>query len=182
MIRWFRDYLFGTNCAVYVACAMSGENKPEMVARARRVCEILAEESLTPISPVIEEQVKEEPGKLINSDKPRLKGFWSRDKHIIVWMSHVVFWDHAEKHSFGATREYGLNRYCIWKPTVIYVAPGTPTSVAEWEDDAIFTSVHEAAKFIRETWGSRWNRWTWRTKMLNRTLPGWLVRQVAAWR
>src|SRR4051812_12177481 len=113
---------------VYIACSMSGRDKLEMVHRARRVCEIFRESGITPISPVIEEHVKEEQGKLINSDKDRLKGFWRRDKEIIIKEAHVVFLDHAEMKSFGMEREFCLSRGTLWKPTVIYVPPNVPTS------------------------------------------------------
>lgn len=162
---------------------MTGYEKPEMIARASRVCEIFREYGLTPISPIIDiEQVKDMPGKLINSDKKSLLGFWKKDKEILIYEAHVMFWDHAERKSFGCEREYALNRFCLWKPTVIYVAPGTPTSVAEWEDDALFTSVHMAARYIAEQWGTREQRNKWRWKMLNKSFPNWLARQVLAWR
>ncbi len=167
---------------VYIACKMSGVDRADMVARAQRVCDILREKGIRPISPVIEEGVKNEPGKLINSDKERLHGFWKRDKQILIQEAHVMFWDHAELKTFGGEREYCLNRGVLWKPTVIYVAPGTPTSVAEWEDDAIFSSVHAAADYIVEHWGTRRKRWQWRFKMLLRTLPKWTYRQFLAWR
>lgn len=168
--------------AVYIACSMTGRDKLEMVHRARRVCEIFREAGITPISPVVEEHVQETPGKLINNDKERLHGFWKRDKDIIIREAHVVFMDHAEMKSFGMEREYALARGCLWKPTVIYVPIGTPTSVAQWEDDKIFTSVHEAAKYIVEMWGTKSKRRMWRFKMLLRTLPGWVYRQVLQWR
>lgn len=167
---------------VYIACSMSGRDKLEMVQRARRVCDIFKEVGITPISPVIEEHVKEEQGKLINSDKIKLYGFWKRDKEIIINEAQVVFLDHAEMKSFGMEREYALARGCLWKPVVIYVPPNTPTSVAVWEDDAVVTSVHEAAKFIVENWGTRKKRVIWRLKMLGRTLPRWILRQLKQWR
>lgn len=170
------------NCSVYIACAMSGRDKAEMVARAQRVCDIFREAGLNPISPVLEEKVKNEPGKLINSDKEQLKQFWKRDKEIIIKEAHVFFWDHAEMKSFGAEREYALARFCLWKPAIMYVAPGTPVSVAGWEDDAIVTSVHEAAKFIAENYGTAKQRRIWRFNMLKRTWKTWLVRQYLAWR
>ena len=170
------------DCRVYIACKMSGADKAEMVARARRVCEIFREFGLTPISPVIEEQVKDEPGKLINSDKEKLHGFWTRDKDIIANEAHVSYFDKFEQKSFGMEREYGLSRYCLWKPTVVHVSPGTVTSVAEWEDDALFTSVHEAAKHIAETWGTREQRVHWRVQMLRRTICKWVRRQLMCWR
>lgn len=167
---------------VYVASPMSGYEKDEMVARAQRVCDILHEEGITPISPVIEEKVKNEPGKLINSDKDRLHTFWDRDKEILIEEAHVMLWDHAERKSFGCEREMGLMRFCLWKPTVIYVAQGTPTSVAEFEDDFVTTSIHEAAKFIVANYGTRIQRVAWRIRMLKRTLPKWLKRQLKAWK
>lgn len=170
------------NCSVYIACAMSGRDKAEMVARAQRVCEIFREAGLNPISPVLEEKVTNEPGKLINSDKEKLKQFWARDKELIIKHCHVFFWDHAEMKSFGAEREYALARFCLWKPTVMYVTPGTPVSVAAWEDDEIVTSVHEAARIIVERWGTRRLRFNWRRHMLARSLKTWVLRQLYQWR
>ena len=167
---------------VYVGTKMTGCAKDELVARAERVCEIFREFGITPISPVIEENVKDEPIKLINADKTKLKAFWKRDKEIIVKEAHVMFWDHAEQKSFGCEREYSLNRYCLWKPTVLYVPKGTPTSVAEWEDDAVFYSVHDAARYIVDMWGTRNRRHKWRWEMLKRTFPTWVKNQWLAWR
>ncbi len=166
----------------YVACKMTGCQKDELVARAERVCEIFREYGITPISPVIEENVKDKPVKLVNADKEQLNKYWKRDKEIVIEEAHVLFWDHAEQKSFGVEREYGLNRFCLWKPTVLYVPKGTPTSVSEWEDDKIFTSIHEAAKYIVETWGTAKRRRQWRWDMLKRTLPEFIRRQWMAWR
>lgn len=170
------------NVIVYLACKMTGRDKLEMVHRARRVCEIMREYGITPISPVIEEHVSETEGKLINNDRDRLHGFWKRDKEIIVKQAHVVFMDHAEMKSMGMEREYALCRGVLWKPIVIYLPPGTPISVAQFEDDAIFHSVHEASEHIVKTWGTPFKRRVWRVKMLIRTLPRWLYRQLLAWR
>lgn len=167
---------------VYCAVKMTGCSKDELVARAERVCEIMREFGITPISPVIEENVKNEPTKLINANKPQLSGYWKRDKQIIIEEAHVLFWDHAEQKSFGVEREYGLNRYCLWKPSVLYVPKGTPTSVSEWEDDAIFYSVHDACRYIVDMWGTPKRRRQWRWEMLKRTLPTWVKRQWLAWR
>lgn len=167
---------------VYIACSMSGRDKSELVKRAGRVCDIFREYGITPISPVIEEQVKDEAVKLINSNKDQLSSFWQRDKEIVVEEAHVLFWDHAEQKSFGVEREYGLNRFCLWKPTVLYVPKGTPVSVAGWEDDAILFSVHDAARYIVDMWGTPVRRRRWRLEMLRRTLPKWIKRQILAWR
>lgn len=170
------------NVAVYIATSMSGRDKAELVKRAARVCEIFREYGIRPISPVIEEKVKDEPVKLINSNKEQLKKFWSRDKEILIKEAHVLFWDKAEQKSFGVEREYGLMRFALWKPVVSYIAVGTPMSVASLEDDAIFSSVHQAAEYIVAKWGTARKRRLWRIKMLIRTLPLWVYRQYLAWR
>jgi len=171
-----------TDVRAYIATKMTGLNKDDIVARAKRVCEIMTEAGITPISPVIEEHVKDEPVKLINDDKVRLLGFWKRDKEILIKEAHVMLWDHAEQKSFGAEREMALMRFCLWKPLVIYVPPGTPTSVAPFEDDAVFTSVHAAAKYIVDNWGTGHKRRVWRLRMLMRTFPQWVWRQILGWR
>ena len=169
-------------CKIYIACKMTGRDKLEMNKRAEYVCKTLQEYGLTPISPVLEEKVEAKEGKLINNDKERLQGFWKRDKEIIAKEAHVVLMDHAEMKSFGMEREYGYNRFCLWKPTVIMVPPNTPLSVAQFEDDAFYYSVHHAAQEIARLWGTRTRRWIWRIKMLNRALPSWIYLQLLAWR
>ena len=170
------------SCIVYAAMKMTGRDKVEQVKRSHHISNTGKRLGITVISPVIEENVKATPGKLTNKDKPRLKTFWERDKDIIRYEAHVVLLDHAEMKSFGMEREYMLNRGVLWKPTVMVVKPGTSISVAEFEDDAVFYSVEEAFKFINQKWGTRWKRWKWRSKMINRSLPKFLKDQLYAWR
>lgn len=182
---WFcriLDWFFKPDVVVYAACKMTGRDKAEMVQRAARVCEIFREVGITPISPVIEEQVSNTEGKLINNDRERLQGFWKRDKEIIRKVSHVVFMDHAEMKSFGMEREYAFNRFYLWKPTVIYLPPGTPLSVSQFEDDAIFNSVHDAAKYIVKMWGTGHKRRMWRLKLIIKHYPRFFVDHLRAWR
>ena len=174
--------MFNVDVVTYVACKMSGRDKPEMTKRAEYVCKTLEEHGITAISPVVEEEVKPEQGKLVNHDKERLRGYWIRDKEIIIKEAHVVLMDHAEMKSFGMEREFGLSRYTLWKPTIILVPANTPLSVAQFEDDEIFYSVHHAAQEIVRQWGTRFDRIVWRAKLLNRTLPRFLYRQFLAWR
>jgi hypothetical protein len=161
---------------------MSGRDKAEMVHRAEFVLETLAIFGIKGISPVLEEGVKAESTKLINHDKEQVKVFWARDKHIIRYVSHAVLFDHAEMHSLGMTREYCLNRGVLWKPSVIVLAQGTATSVATYEDDLVCFTAHAAAEFMSRNWSSRWKRWNWRIRMMNRSLPGWVYDQIRAWR
>jgi len=174
--------VFDIDVVVYGACRMTGVDKAQLVARQLRVKEIMEEYGITFISPVLEENVKPEHGKLVNHDKDQLRGFWKRDKEIIAKLAHVVFMDQGQHKSFGMERELGFNRYTLWKPTVMLVPAGTPLSVAQFEDDEIFYSVHHAAQEIVNRWGTRYQRWIWRVKMLTRSLPRWLYLQVLAWR
>lgn len=169
------------SCIVYCATRMTGRDQAEMVKRAKYVCHVLREYGIEPISPVLEEQVPDVPGALVNTDKDRLKGFWNRDKFIIRHVAHVTLVDGAEAKSMGVEREYGLNRFCLWKPTVLIVDKHGLT-VADFEDDFITTDVHEAGVLIREKFGTFGKRFRWRLQMLFRTLPAWLYYQVLAFR
>lgn len=170
------------NCKVYIATKMTGRDRLEMVTRAKFVCGILKEYGLDPISPILEESVKPEEGKLVNHDKEKLHGFWKRDKEIIIKEAHVVLIDHGEMKSFGIEREYCLSRGVLWKPTCMLVPNHTPLSVAQFEDDRIFYSLHDAAQTIGRMWGTGHRRRIWRIQMLIRTLPKWLYRQALQWR
>jgi len=182
LLTAIKDWLFGDSLIVYIACKMTGRDKAEMVHRAEYVVKVLASFGIKAISPVLEEGVKADNVKLINYNADQVKGFWARDKHIIRYISHAVLFDHAEMSSFGMVREYCLNRGVLWKPTVITVEKGIPTSVARWEDDGIYFSTHAAAADLREKYGSRVKRWKWRVKMISRSLPKFLIGQLYAWR
>jgi hypothetical protein len=165
----------------YVACRMTGRDRKEQVARARYVCAVLRQYGITPISPVLEEKVVEAPGPLVNDDKERLGGFWSRDKYIIRRIAHVVLIDGANEKSFGVEREYMLNRGVLWKPTVLLM-PKIGLTVVDFEDDYVTDSVHEAGRYIREQWGTWPKRALWRTKMLLRSMPKRCLDEIYSWR
>ena len=168
------------NCNVYVATKMTGRDKAEMVQRAYYVCDVLRHWGLTPISPVIEEEVPKNEGLLLQSSNEQLKKFWKRDKDIIVYQAHVVLCDEADNKSLGMEREYGFSRYCLWKPTLTILPKGI--NVACFEDDIVVQTVDAAASIIAQNWGTCKKRWVWRIKMLVRTLPRWFWRQIIAWR
>lgn len=176
-----KDWLFGPSCRVYVACKMTSRDKAEMHRRAKFVCEVFAAYGLKAVSPVLEEQIKDEPGRLVNHDKELLHSHWKRDKDIVRYETRVTVLDHAEMKSFGMEREYGLNRYCLWKPTLILIPQGTPLSVAQFEDDQIFYSAHSLAAYVSAHWGSRWSYWRWRLMLLIRKLPRFVFDQFYQW-
>lgn len=179
--RKLHRWLFGPSCRIYNACKMTGRDKAEQVHRAHFVCSVQAIHGIIPISPVLEEKVEPDNVKLVNHDKERLHGFWKRDKDIIRYECRGIVLDHGEMKSFGMEREYCLSRGVLWKPTFMLVPPGTPLSVAQFEDDMIFHSAEEMAKYIEKHIGSRWNYWKWRCRMLNRSLLRWLYDQLYQW-
>lgn len=169
------------SCKVYIACKMTGRDKAEMVTRAKFVRDVFSFYGLEAISPVLEEGVQNEKGALTPNSTEELKGHWKRDKDIIAYRAHVVFCDEAERKSLGVEREYGFNRYALWKPTVTLLPTSGP-NIAWFEDDYVADSLHEAAALIRHKWGTWPKRFIWRLNMLKKTLPKWLGRQLYGFR
>jgi hypothetical protein len=152
-----------------------------MVTRAKYVTSIFKQHGITVISPVIEEEVQNESGELIQTSQETLKGFWERDKSIIAYRAHVVFLDEAERKSLGCEREYGFARYCLWKPCVTLLPSGGP-SVADFEDDTVAHDLHHAAEVMVTNWGTPLKRVKWRILMLLKSLPLFVFRQIYQFR
>lgn len=170
------------DCIIYVATKMSNRDRVEMIERAHYVCETLERYGLTPISPILVENVENKPGKLTQTSEEQLKQFWTRDKDIIAYEAHVVLCDNAQHKSYGVEREYGFARFCLWKPTVSIVPPDSGFIVSTFEDDLVVNSVEAAARLIARHWGTPWKRRLWRFQMLRRTLGKFLWRQLCQWR
>lgn len=168
-------------CVVYIGCRMSGRDRHEQIMRAEYVCTILKQYGLTPVSPVLEEGVIDKPGPLDDVGPEKLKKLWARDKEILRREAHVMLWDEANMKSFGAEREMGLMRYCLWKPVII-LTPKMNVSVAHIEDDAVTDDLHIAGEFIRAKFGTRWKRIKWRLALLVRCLPKRIVDEWYAWK
>lgn len=169
------------SCTIYVACKMSNRDRKEMIYRAVFVTQVLMNHGLDPISPVIAEEVVNQPGILVNDDEARLKAFWTADKELIRRRAHVVLMDHAEMKSYGMENEYALARFCLWKPTVLVMEKHN-LSIADFEADFVTDSISAAAEFIRINFNTWPKRAWWRVKMLTKTLPGWLLYQALAFR
>jgi len=170
------------DCVVYIACRMTNRDRHEQIERAQYLCQIARGFGLTPISPVLEEGVEDKPGPLVTNDPVFLRKVWAADKAIMAYRAHVTLMDGGDEGSVGMGREYGFNRYGLWKPTITLWGKDRGLTVAEWEDDGIFMSPRGALAFIAANYGTRLKRWRWRLAMLVRTLPRFLKRQVYAWR
>jgi len=174
---WFQG-LF--TCRAYVACKMTGRNRREMINRAKRICAVLRKAGVEPISPVIEERVQARRGVLRNLSKLRLFKKWTDDKRIITWKAHAVILDGADAKSFGMEREYALNRFWLWKPTLLLM-PNQGITVAAFEDDLISDDEEAIAHYLVEHHGNLYKRIKWRLVMINRCLPKFLAAQLWQW-
>lgn len=163
----------------YGATKMTGRDRHEQVTRAKYVKAILRQYDINLISPILEENVEDVPGPLVNDNEARLRYFWARDKEIIR-KCHGVLVDGAQEKSFGVEREIGLSRYLWWKPTVLLM-PNPGLSVASIEDDFITDDIHKAGAFIREKWGTPEKRIWWRLKLLIRCLPKRIIGEFDQW-
>lgn len=182
LVKKIYSFLFGPSCVVYVACKMTGRSRTEQIERALFMCRVLREHGIVPISPVLEEGVRPGSEALKPASAGDLRSNWARDKHILRYKAHVCLMDGADEGSVGMGREYGITRYCLWKPTLVLWSHARGLTVADFEDDAIVFSPQAAAAEIEQKWLSRWQRWTWRAKLLFRCLPQFLKDQAYAWR
>lgn len=165
---------------VYVACKMTGRSRMEQIARAKHICNVLRKAGAEPISPVIEERVQARKGTLQNHSRIRLFKKWTDDKRIITWKAHVVILDGADAKSFGMEREYALNRFWAWKPTLLLM-PDQGLTVAEFEDDKIHHDDEALAHYIVHKYGNIYKRNKWRLAMINRSFPKFIAAQLWQW-
>ncbi len=163
----------------YVARAMTGRIKEDVVNEAKQDKEFLEKAGLTVLCPVAEENVKPAQQILLSSKKA-MDGYWPRDKAMIR-EAHVLFDASPHLNSEGVKHELGYGRYCLWKPVVRIFPEGKlpiQSSVARYEDDYICDSLVEAIEYVYRAHGSWFKRVGWRLKMLNRSLPKWLLFQI----
>lgn len=162
-------------CTVYTAHAMSGRSGKELILESRMAKTVLWQYGIKVLDPVEVEGVSEK-DVLVQATETDLRAFWKRDKEMIRQSDVVLDLTGAAK-SEGVAHEIGYARYCLWIP-VIRLYPGLMTSVARFEDDYIVNSLEEAGQLIRSNWGTYSKRLSWRVKMLGRSLPRWIFRQI----
>ena len=167
-------------CGVYLAQAMTGQDRHEQVTLAKLAVEICEAQGLRPLSPVLEEKIKDEAGPLENTGE-ELDGKWRGiDKPALKHKCFVLCVLNADLKSFGCEREYMLMRGAYWQPAVI-VSPRHANgyiSIANFEDDYIAGSITEAAAYINQRWGTWPKRFIWKVKVLCK-MPKWLLLQLS---
>ncbi len=168
---------------VYAARGMSNRVKEEVVNEAAIDRAIMAGYGVLVLDPVAAEGV-ESTKEVLRSSKKAMDTYWSRDKEMIR-EANVVFDLTPHLNSEGVKHEIGYARYNLWKPVVRVFPKGQlpfQSSVARYEDDALFDDLHEAIKFALDKFGTWQKRFKWRASLLFRCLPRWAMFQIQEWK
>lgn len=168
---------------IYVARAMSGRVKEDVVNDAKKDKEFFEKAGLTVLCPVTEEHV--EPTKqVLRASKQAMDRYWNRDKEMIR-QAHILFNMSPDQPSLGVIREHGYARYCLWKKVISVFPPGklpSKAAVCHYEDDYVTDDVMDAVGEAYRTHGTLFKRLKWRLSMLNRCLAKWLLYQLKEWK
>jgi len=164
---------------VYLARAMTGRVKSEVLAEAQAANAVLVMHGLLPLDPVTQEGIEAVP-EVIAAPEEHLRKFWQRDKEMIR-EAHIIFDMSPTMKSEGVAHEVGYARYFLWKPVVrVYSGTNIPptNSVARIEDDFLAGSLGEAIWYAKFRHGTRRQRLVWRIKLLARCFWKFLVYQI----
>lgn len=168
---------------VYVARAMTGRIKEDVVREAKADKAYLEERGFTVLDPVTSEGV-EETKEILLSTKNVMDVYWPRDKAMIR-EAHVVFNMSPHMPSLGAIREHGYSRYHLWKKTISVFPLGKKPAegaIPYYEDDLVTDSLVEAADNALRTHGTLWKRLTWRLALYVRCLPKAVYHHLKEWK
>ena len=127
------------------------------------------------ISPIPGEGIK--PIKRVLGDRPGKTGLdiWDKDKQQIKDTNIFIFPKDGLK-SQGCVNELVKARGAHWKITVfIHKCPGF---ISKEQNDIVCQDDKAAALYIKRNFMSRHKRAIWRCKMLNRSLPKWILQQL----
>lgn len=161
--------MFDKKPKCYVARAMTGRIKEEVVAEARADKAFLELCGFEVLCPVVGEAVKPTKTKL-KSTKKQMDIYWKRDKQMIR-EAHVVFNMSPHLPSLGVIREHGYARYHLWKKVISIFPKGKLPSkgaVPFYEDDFVTDNFYAGIREARRTHGTYWNRLKWRFGIYNR--------------
>lgn len=171
--------MFNRKIRIYVARAMTGRVKEEVVNDARRDKEFLEKAGIEVLCPVISEGV--EPTKqVLRSSKQAMDRYWQRDKEMIR-EADILLNMSPDQPSLGVIREYGYARYCLWKKVISVFPVGkvpAKAAICHYEDDYVTDDMMDAVGEAYRTHGTFLKRLKWRFSMINRCLLKWLFYQV----
>jgi hypothetical protein len=153
---------------IYLATAMTGRDKLELVQEAKADVRMFARWGIEAHSPVLAEKVRPVKGKL-HSWRRSLEPKWKMDKQAMRGCFALVDRT-ADMKSEGVQHELGFMRYCLFRP-VIRVSPRHDAgyfSIANLEDDILVGTIEEAAVLLHHRFGTWYQRFKWQIKVLNR--------------
>lgn len=167
---------------IYVARAMTGRIKSEVVAEAKADKKFLEDAGFEVLDPVTSEGVEETKDKL-ESPKNLMDVYWPRDKQMIR-EAHAVFVMSPNVGSLGCIREYGYSRYFLWKKTTTIFPEGAlpkEGAVCYYEDDYVTDSLIDAVGDLLKSHDTVWKRFKWRVGIYNRSLGRALYYKFLEW-
>lgn len=168
---------------VYVARAMTGRIKEDVVREAKADKLYLESLGFTVLDPVTSEGV-EETKDILLSTKEVMDVFWPRDKQMIR-DAHVVFNMSPHLPSLGVMREHGYARYHLWKKTItVFQHANMPAegAICYYEDDLVTDTLEKAAQDALRTHGTFWKRCKWRIALYFRCLPKAIWHHLKEWK
>ena len=165
------DWFFSPSpIKVYVARAMSGRIKEEVVKDANRDKTMLECVGFIVFDPVTSEGVR--PTKeILLASKQQMDMFWKRDKEMIR-QAHILLNMSPHLASLGVIREYGYARFHLWKKTISIFPEGflpKEGAVCYYEDDHVTDDLTDAIGECLRTHATRWKRLKWRLGIYNKS-------------
>lgn len=167
---------------VYVARAMTGRVKEEVVREAQADKAFLEAAGFTVLDPVSEEGVTATKDKL-QSPKYLMDAYWPRDKAMIR-EAHIVFNMSPHMPSLGVIREHGYARYHLWKKVIsIFPLGKIPAqgAICHYEDDYVTDNLIDAVGEALRTHGTAWKRFKWRLEIYKRCYFKAVIYRLQEW-
>jgi len=159
---------------VYVAHAMTGKIKAELVKEAEYTTRQLESYGFEVLDPIGAEEVKAT-NEVQQQSAEQLAIYWRRDKDMIKEADIVLDYMACNK-SDGVAKEIGYARWCLWKP-VVRVFPNCGVNISRIEDDAIVNDLPSAIDLMHEKYGSYEKLKAWRQAIWDRSFQKWVAEQ-----
>ena len=162
----------------YIAHPITGRTGKELNEESRRTEVILKRYGIKVLDPILIEKLPSTDTCVPNRPDQDGSVLWKEDEAAIR-ESHVLINIAAELKSEGVLWELGYARFLLWKPIIRIYKPGSnPHMASIFKGDVIAFSLEEAAYIINRRWGTWSKRIMWRIKMLSRSLPKFIWRQI----